>query len=48
MVVFLETENHPRLLEFYGDENGFKTFDIRKVHHTKGEKHALVQMLKIL
>jgi hypothetical protein len=48
MVVFLETENHPKLLEFYGVENGFKTFEIREALHNKGEKHALVQMLKIL
>jgi hypothetical protein len=48
MVVFLETENHPKLLEFYGDKNDFKMFEIREVIHDKREKYALVQMLKIL
>lgn len=48
MVVFLEAENHSKLLNFYDTENGFKEFEIKEVYRGENETHTLVQMLKIL
>ena len=47
MVMFLETENVVRLLQFYEAENGFKKFAVRKTHEN-AEEHTLVQLLKII
>lgn len=47
IVVFLEAENHEKLLAFYEKENGFKRFDIR-VRSDHGEKGELVQLLKVV
>ena len=46
--MFLEAENHPKLLNFYDEENGFKEFEIKEVQRAESESHTLVQMLKIL
>lgn len=45
-VVFLETDENERLLDFYSEENEFKIFRTRE-SGTK-ESHTLVQMLKVL
>lgn len=46
MVVFLEAEDNPRLMDFYINQNGFHRFAVRK---TKSEEpHDLVQLLKVL
>ena len=47
MVMFLESENHEKLLDFYIAQNGFKIFDIRK---RTGEEDTdkLVQMLRVM
>ena len=42
VAVFLESENNPKLRQFYIEENEFKEFGIRK------DEETLVQMLKIL
>lgn len=47
MVMFLETENVVRLLQFYEAENGFKKFAVRKTQENT-EEHTLVQLLKII
>lgn len=48
MVVFLEAEKHPKLLNFYDAENGFKEFEIKEVYRGENATHTLVQMLKLL
>ena len=45
-VVFLETDENERLLDFYGEENEFKIFITRETESK--EPHALVHMLKVL
>lgn len=42
VAVFLESENNPKLKQFYVEENDFKEFGIRK------DEETLVQMLKLL
>ena len=42
VAVFLESENNPKLIQFYTEENNFKEFGIRK------DEETLVQMLKLL
>ena len=42
VAVFLESENNPKLRQFYVEENDFKEFGIRK------DEETLVQMLKLL
>lgn len=46
MVVFLETEENEKLLEFYSKQNEFKEFDIRELNSP--EEGRLVQMLVTL
>jgi hypothetical protein len=46
MVCFLETENEPKLLDFYEKRNGFKRFSIKESRMKNG--HKLIQLLKIL
>lgn len=48
MVVFLETENEEKLLQFYEKQNGFKLFDIKKSKTRSQQDHTLVQLLKVL
>ena len=48
MVIFLETENNEKLLNFYVNENGFKQFDLREVKSEKEDAHMLLQLLKVL
>ena len=45
-VVFLETDENERLLDFYSEENEFKIFRTRE--SGSKESHTLVQMLKVL
>lgn len=45
-IVFLESEENERLLNFYCEENGFKVFRTRLSR--LNESHTLVQMLKVL
>lgn len=46
MVVFLEAEDNPKLMEFYEVQNGFHRFDVRKTK--SDEPHDLIQLLKVL
>ena len=46
VVVFLETEQKEKLMDFYAKENGFKEFDVRKAN-SESDKN-LVQMLKLI
>jgi hypothetical protein len=48
MVIFLEAENEPKLVDFYEKENGFKRFDTREVKVGTDNKHSLIQFLKVL
>lgn len=45
IIVFLETENHNELLNFYSVKNNFKRFDTRESNSTGKE---LIQLLKLL
>ena len=47
MVVFLESENKDRLLDFYEKQNGFKRFDTKVTKKYK-KTHTLVQLLKVI
>ena len=44
MVVFLESENKDRLLDFYEKQNGFKRFDTKVTKKYKENSHTLVQL----
>jgi hypothetical protein len=48
MVVFLEAEDEPELINFYEKENGFKRFDTREVKAGTDNAHSLIQFLKVL
>lgn len=48
MVVFLETENDKKLLDFYENQNGFKRFDTKDIRIETENPHTLTQLLKIL
>ena len=48
MVMFLETENDEKLLNFYVNENGFKQFDLREVKSETEDARMLFQLLKVL
>ena len=48
MVVFLETENNEKLLDFYDTVNGFKAFETREAVSLEREQHTLIQMLKTI
>jgi hypothetical protein len=48
MVVFLEAEDEPKLMNFYEKENGFKRFDTREVKAGTENAHSLIQLLKVL
>jgi hypothetical protein len=48
LVVFLEAENEPKLIDFYEHENGFKHFDTRKINVGTDREHSLIQLLKVL
>lgn len=45
MVMFLEAENHSKLMQFYKEKNGFKQFDIRE---TANKDHTYIQLLRII
>lgn len=47
MVMFLESENNEKLLNFYVAQNGFKIFDIRKRSGAE-DPDKLVQMLRVM
>lgn len=48
MVVFLEAEDHEKLLQFYEAENGFKRFGSREIKQSKDDTHTLIQLLKVI
>lgn len=48
MVVFLESEQNDKLIQFYDNKNGFKEFETRAIGDVKEESHTLIQMLKVL
>ncbi len=43
MMVFLETENNEKLIDFYTYQNGFKLFDLRENKSKDGKDRLLVQ-----
>lgn len=48
MVVFLEAEDNKKLKTFYIRENGYKEFKTRQIKEHSGERHQLIQMLKVI
>ena len=48
MVIFLETDNNQRLLQFYEDQNGFKRFDTRENRNGIDQAHTLIHLLKVM
>ena len=48
MVIFLEAEEHEKLMNFYETENGFKRFSKKEVDGKDNQKHELVQLLKVM
>jgi hypothetical protein len=48
MVIFLETENEEKLMEFYEVKNEFKRFDTKEVKSGTADAHTLIQLLKVL
>ena len=48
MVVFLESENEEKLLNFYEKQNGFKRFDTKKIKKYNENSHTLIQLLKVI
>ena len=48
MVIFLETDNNQRLLQFYEEQNGFKRFDTRENRNGIDQAHTLIQLLKVM
>ncbi|MCD8347327.1 MAG: GNAT family acetyltransferase [Lachnospiraceae bacterium] len=48
MVVFLEAEENDFLMNFYENQNHFKRFGVRETKYCTGNKHKLVQLLKVL
>lgn len=48
MVIFLETDNNQRLLQFYEEQNGFKRFDTRETRNGIDQAHTLIQLLKVM
>lgn len=47
-VVFLETEENEKLINYYEKENGFRPFRIRETRTKDGRKKNLLQMLKVI
>ena len=43
MMVFLETKNIEKLIDFYSYQNGFKQFDLRENKSKDGKDRLLVQ-----
>ena len=43
MMVFLETENNEKIIDFYTYQNGFKLFDLRENKSKDGKDRLLVQ-----
>ena len=48
MVVFLESENKDRLLDFYEKQNGFKRFDTKVTKKYKENSHTLFKLLNVI
>jgi len=48
MVIFLETENTEKLINFYEVKNGFKRFSTKEVKSGTENAHTLVQLLKVM
>ena len=47
LLVYLECENHEKLLDFYQGKNGFKLFGARTTDHAE-EPHRLMQLMNFL
>lgn len=48
MVVFLETEENEKLLNFYEKCNGFRRFDVRETYKDRNRANKLIQLLKVM
>ena len=48
MVIFLESDNDEKLIDFYEEENGFKCFAVKDISAVTGDLHTLIQFLKAL
>lgn len=48
MVVFLESENDEKLIDFYEEKNGFKRFATKEIKTGTEDAHTLIQFLKVL
>ena len=48
MVIFLESEDNEKLLDFYEKKNGFKRFSTKEVKSSSQDTHRLIQLLKVM
>lgn len=48
MVIFLESEDDEKLIDFYEEKNGFKRFSTKEIKTGTEDAHTLIQFLKVL
>ena len=48
MVIFLESGDDEKLIDFYEEKNGFKRFATKEIKAGTEDAHTLIQFLKVL
>ena len=48
MVIFLESDNDEKLIDFYEEKNRFKRFVIKDIKAVIGDSHTLIEFIKVL